>query len=453
MSSEMRFRTLADASLSRHETREGKDWLVVPVVAVVEGVLNGEYLSAEEIEASTQYWSDVPLPVYHPVVNGQKVSAKSLAIIESMTIGRLYNVYYENRSLKGEMWIDIAKATELGGEALQVLQRLQAGEVVEVSTAYVATITDTSGVFNGEKYNGVQSNLRPDHLALLPNAIGACSVADGCGANRTNEAGENMACKMCVQLREGESMNDRREAVELAIPRVAGQYVWIADLYENRVVYEVADAGYMQAPYTINDEGIVVLGAAVKVKRTVDYEEIKENVMVVAAADRSIIGKIKTLLGGGKMSKREENVLALRANGVDLSDELLDKTPDEVLEVMAANSKPVDPAPVVPPEPAGVTVNEILKAKGVDLDKVVDYLKTQEAEADRVKKGYIDALIACERCQISNEALQAMDASVLRELSASFIPGNYVGVGIPRSNETVPAAPGIVVNAGTKDGE
>ena len=67
-------------------------------------------------------------------------------------------------------------------------------------------------------------------------------------------------------------------------------------------------------------------------------------------------------------------------------------------------------------------------------------------------QGYVDALIACEQCQISKESLDAMDASVLRELAAQFTPASYLGVGAVRSNETVPAPPSIVANT-TKDGE
>jgi len=37
------------------------------------------------------------------------------------------------------------------------------------------------GVWNEEEYHSIVRNYRPDHLALLPGAIGACSWEDGCG--------------------------------------------------------------------------------------------------------------------------------------------------------------------------------------------------------------------------------------------------------------------------------
>jgi len=42
------------------------------------------------------------------------------------------------------------------------------------------------GLWNKEKYIAVAKNIRPDHLALLTDAVGACSIADGCGI-RNNE--------------------------------------------------------------------------------------------------------------------------------------------------------------------------------------------------------------------------------------------------------------------------
>jgi hypothetical protein len=40
----------------------------------------------------------------------------------------------------------------------------------------------------GRPYNFVARNYRPDHLAILPDQRGACSIEDGCGLN-TNRLG------------------------------------------------------------------------------------------------------------------------------------------------------------------------------------------------------------------------------------------------------------------------
>jgi hypothetical protein len=67
-----------------------------------------------------------------------------------------------------------------------MVTRFEAGDVVDVSTAYFCDFQAEAGVFNNVSYAGVQRNLRPDHLAILLDQTGACSIADGCGAPRVN---------------------------------------------------------------------------------------------------------------------------------------------------------------------------------------------------------------------------------------------------------------------------
>ena len=59
--------------------------------------------------------------------------------------------------------------------------KIEANEIVEVSTAFYPYTALQQGLFNGTTYRGVHRNLRPDHLALLPNGIGACHAGMGCG--------------------------------------------------------------------------------------------------------------------------------------------------------------------------------------------------------------------------------------------------------------------------------
>ena len=47
--------------------------------------------------------------------------------------------------------------------------------------------------YKGKRYHEVHRALEPDHIALLPDEVGACSVQDGCGAGRVN-AGHKGDC-------------------------------------------------------------------------------------------------------------------------------------------------------------------------------------------------------------------------------------------------------------------
>ena len=181
----MQRRTLKiQEALVRHETFEGRDHLVVPCVMIVGGVLNGAFVPVEEMRASVEAWNGRPAPILHPKQGDEYVSANDPKVIEQNVVGQVFAARVDGDKLKAELWIDIEKAKKLGHE--RVLADLQAGKPVEVSTGYFADDEPTDGEFNGVAYSTIHRNLRPDHLALLPGEIGACSVADGCGAPRVN---------------------------------------------------------------------------------------------------------------------------------------------------------------------------------------------------------------------------------------------------------------------------
>jgi hypothetical protein len=52
---------------------------------------------------------------------------------------------------------------------------------MEVSTGLFADCVMDKGSWNGESYEYVAQNIRADHLAILPDSDGACSVKDGAG--------------------------------------------------------------------------------------------------------------------------------------------------------------------------------------------------------------------------------------------------------------------------------
>lgn len=178
-----------NAAATRHATFEGRDHLVAPVIAVREGVLNGMLVLYDEFSAYPQAWEGVPLPIYHPQKGQTRVTANTPDVLEKQVAGRMFNVAADptTKSLKGELWIDVEKAKTLT-DGPEIIRRLEAGENLEVSTGYYSDLELTAGVHDGKAYDSIQRNMRPDHVAMLPGKIGACSWADGCGAPRLNAA-------------------------------------------------------------------------------------------------------------------------------------------------------------------------------------------------------------------------------------------------------------------------
>ena len=190
----MRLQTLdarVDADEVRREEHDGDEYVVAPVVAVQEMILKGEFLPNEEIAAAAPAFSGVPLPVGHPKVDGEFVSANTPERRENLSVGWFYNTEHTDRSLVGEVWIDVQKSKRLASESdddafVDALKAVLRGDPVEVSTAYWYERQDEMGTHDGESYDSTQANLKPDHLALLPNSEGECSLDDGCGV-RTDD--------------------------------------------------------------------------------------------------------------------------------------------------------------------------------------------------------------------------------------------------------------------------
>lgn len=167
----------------RRERLEGHDYLVAPVTLIVPGVLDGsqgsQYYPLDEIRATFNAWNHMPLLLSHP--KGE--SGRSPQVIEKTGIGTLYNVEV-NGKLTGEAWFNIEKTNKLDS---RIIPSVMSGQKLEISTGLRIDVDTTPGVFNGVDYVGIARHYRPDHLVILPDSIGACSIGDGCGVNNKKE--------------------------------------------------------------------------------------------------------------------------------------------------------------------------------------------------------------------------------------------------------------------------
>jgi hypothetical protein len=183
----MQLTTNATAGTVQEVTRKGKRYLVAPAVALKSGVLNGEFVPADEVAKYANAWNGRPVPIGHPKQGGQAISANSMDLWDE-TPAMFWDAHIDGDALKGNIWLDIDKAADMGGDGARLLQRLRNNEAIDVSTGYFRDLVDQPGTHDGEAYTGIARNLRPDHIAILLNETGACSWADGCGVPRINEA-------------------------------------------------------------------------------------------------------------------------------------------------------------------------------------------------------------------------------------------------------------------------
>jgi hypothetical protein len=167
-----------------------KAHLVVPVVMMVEGVHNGSQgallHTIDELGKFPDSWNGIPVVIYHPTKDDEPVSANSPEIIDTRTVGRVYNTNVEGKKLKAEVWFDEDKLNTISEDTLQAIND---SKEIEVSLGMFTENEEKEGEYEGEKYVGIAHNHRPDHLAILPDQKGACSCEDGCGigANSKND--------------------------------------------------------------------------------------------------------------------------------------------------------------------------------------------------------------------------------------------------------------------------
>lgn len=170
------------------EMWEGREHLVVPCVALQEGVIHAvnaasaEFVPAAALTRSAGKWQGHPLVVGHPVKNGRQISAHDPAVLAQHGFGIVRRDYMNGPRLGIEALIDPARLEALGQQKL--LTSLRAGEPIEVSVGAFVTTNDKTGRHNGRDYSGEWVDITPDHFAFLPGGTGACSLAAGCGANR-----------------------------------------------------------------------------------------------------------------------------------------------------------------------------------------------------------------------------------------------------------------------------
>jgi hypothetical protein len=142
--------------------------------------LAGGYVPRTHVEASANAWADQPLGVNHPRDDHGRVVSYNSPIGEETVVGHARDpTANPDGSVSADLAVNADRAEELGGEAMDVVDALENGEPLEVSSQYFADAL-APGIYDGQYREEVEGNLDPDGIALLPNKQGACSLPD-CG--------------------------------------------------------------------------------------------------------------------------------------------------------------------------------------------------------------------------------------------------------------------------------
>ncbi len=293
-------------NLIRTETMEGREYIVVPMVMMVEGVLNGGQgallYTAEELEKIPAVWNHKPVVVYHPEINGQGVSACSPEIITSHKIGVIMNaitIKEEGKiKLKAEAWLEPSRIEVVDN---RIAEAIASETMLELSTGLFVDVVDNAGDFNGEQYTGIATNFRPDHLAILPDQIGACSRGDGAGFIRNNlgidfeipkhvlaviqSKAFEMAAPYITNAKHRLSNSNLEHQLFHLLEDELGSVVdfnsdnfmpfWIVDVFavEEFVIYEF-DGKFFKFDYNVENEVVSLTGERVEVVRVTEFRTV-----------------------------------------------------------------------------------------------------------------------------------------------------------------------------------
>lgn len=367
----------------RHQSFDGHDNLVVPVVALVEGVLNDAFVPQSEFARFPLAWNGVPVPVGHPSKDGVDVSANDPEVLPSC-IGRFFNCHIDGNKLKGEIWVDVAKAKKLGHGDLLI--RLESGtDIIDVSTAYFTEAQSIVGEHEGKPFSMVHTGIRPDHIAILPDEPGACSVEDGCGVPRSN----------CDSGR-----NDMIGSVKQALQTLAN---YTASLLTGQEADDMA----------ANKDKVTS-----KVDKVFDVKSIDD-------LNKLLKANALTPRQFQQIQDMDAETRALVKALIEALEGIKDQMPDEPAE---PEGEPTEgESPTAPPMPA--QMEKMMTEKQVEAmiaDRMDEYLKRNEV---------IRKLKSNERNPFSVDELNDLPLAHLEKLEKSIRPANYAGQAAPFAND------------------
>lgn len=168
---------------------DGKEHIVInDVVPIVDDiVMNGIFYPADEINKSYMTLNDNLMPLDHPRINNEHVSALNPQAINNFYIGAWgRNVRKSNDKVLMDAYIDrkFAESTEKGRMLVNRLDDMMSGKnttPIHVSTGLTYTPDNQSGASKGKRYKSIARNMKFDHVAILPDKQGAATPDDGVG--------------------------------------------------------------------------------------------------------------------------------------------------------------------------------------------------------------------------------------------------------------------------------
>jgi len=409
--------------LVRNDTMMGKSFTVVPMVMMVEGVLAGNcgpiLYPFKEMATVPQIWNSKPVVVYHPEANGTHGSACTPEELTVRSIGTIMNTKAADGKLTAEAWLDLERVELVDN---RVAEAITNKTMMELSTGLYMDVDDTSGEWNGTEYDGVASNFRPDHLAVLPDIIGASSIEDGAGFIRVNMKFDKITNKVIDnELSHDDTRQQLSKLVRASVDKDDQWDIWIEDVFDTHFIYERNNSLYKQNYETESDgTTLKLVGLPIAVVRVMTYELVKNELKGNSMNKEKIVGD---LIANESTQWTEEDRDILMGMNEDALAKMVPvvKAPEKTdVQVAAENGfKGVENAaevvtPVVPAPVKILNVKEHIATLPKEIQEVLNHGLTTYNE----KRNSLIAIIRSnERNTLSEEFLKTKDIKELQAIA------------------------------------
>jgi len=329
--------------------------------------------------------------------------------------------------------LDLERLSRISPAALAYIR---SGNPLEVSLGCFTDPSAEEGDFNGEHYDAIAHNHRPDHLALLPGGKGACSWEDGCGV-RNQAVDVPCGCVTKKTLVDSllhvnedglrkklESLQRKLDSMDAGVLGARGSRVhFLVDAFEdNTVVYEVrvegSESQLFRRDFSINTDGLVEFPN--------EPERVRRKVEFVSANSRKevTVDKAKTVQG----------LIDNKAiQFVEADREFLEGLEDEQLQKLA----PVEPTPQA--NVGGITREQAIEVLGEQLRDPKKFMELVPPEIAAQLRYGMDAY-SDDRAKLITEVsgntevytaeeLSGLGMEQLRKLAKATTKEDFTGLG------------------------
>lgn len=319
----------------------GRNYYIVPAVMLVEGAFtpavdsfstpSALFFDGKDIQMSVQSWNGRPVSLYHPIGN---TSCNIPHVLDGQLLGYVFGVRFDQdgSKLRADLWLDKER-----GEP--IIDRINRGDKIDLSVGAYGDIVYETGTHGGVEYTQRMTNIVGDHLAVLPDAQGACNWEDGCGIRMSKGEDINLSLR---ELSYSCSDNTNQEDIDKNTrKKIKAYYAQIKD-HEKEIYPEAEDEilisenGHTEKETKMEKESVKVEVKACDDARKKETKEAVTMNDVLATAPKELRGAI-----ADAMREREEQRKSLVSaiNGyekVDFCPNFLDKIDTKELKAIAS---------------------------------------------------------------------------------------------------------------------